>query len=100
MNIKKHITGFVYVLCVRQLLHRSHLGFLRWYKVVSQCLHGKLHSIPEFVAEVTVTQNAVDIQVDVPTWETKTRISDDISQKKKKSNKSKKKSEMSSPWLV
>lgn len=47
-----------------------HLGFLWRYKVVSQGLHGKLHSVPQFVAEVAVTQDAVDIQVDVSTWET------------------------------
>jgi len=43
-----------------------HLSFLCRYKVVTQRLHGKLHSIPQFVAEVTVTQNAVDIQVYIP----------------------------------
>lgn len=55
--------------CVH-LFPRSHLGLFCWYKVVSQCLHGKLNSVPQFVAEVTITQNAVDIQVDIPTWET------------------------------
>lgn len=60
--------------CVLHLFPWSHLGFFCWYKVVSQCLHGKLNSVPQFVAEVTITQNAVDIQVDIPTWETNTGI--------------------------
>lgn len=44
----------------------SHLGFFCWYKVVSQCPHGKPDSVPQFVAEVAITQNTVDIQVNVP----------------------------------
>lgn len=69
MNINKHgavLFIFLHLFC------SSHLGFLCRYKVVSQCLHSKLNSVPQFVAEVTITQNAVDIQVDIPTWETYT----------------------------
>lgn len=58
---------FYFPLRVPYLFPWSHLSFFCWYKVVSQCPHGKLNSIPEFVAEVTITQNAVDIKVDIPT---------------------------------
>ena len=58
-----NINMYIYV---TYFFSRSHLGFLRWYKVVSQCLHGKLHSVPQLVAEVTVTQNTVDIKIDIP----------------------------------
>lgn len=73
MNINKHRAGLCwYFWSVLHLFLWSHLGFLWWYKVVPQRLHGKLHSVPQFVTEVTVTQDAVDIQIDIPTWETNT----------------------------
>lgn len=42
-----------------------HLGFFCRHKRVSQSPHGKFNSIPQFVAEVAIAQDAVDIQVDV-----------------------------------
>lgn len=74
MVINKHgAVLFTFLFC-------SHLGSFCWYKTISQCLHGKLHSVPQFVAEVTVTQNAVDIQVDVPACETNTGMKINIKQ--------------------
>ena len=43
-----------------------YLGFLPRYKVVAESLHGELHGVPQFVAEVAVTKDTVDIQVDIP----------------------------------
>lgn len=48
---------------------RSHLGLFRWNKVLSQRPHGEFDGVPQFVAEVTVAQDTVDIQVDVPACE-------------------------------
>lgn len=44
----------------------SHLGLFHRYKVLSQRPHGELDSVPQFVAEVAVAQDTVDVQVDVP----------------------------------
>lgn len=42
-----------------------HLGCFCWHKIVPECPHGKFHSVPQFVAEMTVAQDAADVQVDV-----------------------------------
>lgn len=50
---------------VSWLVSSPHLGFFCWHKLVSQCPHGKFNSIPQFVAEVAIAQDAVDVQVDI-----------------------------------
>ena len=44
----------------------SYLSFLPRYKVVAKSLHGELHGVPQLVAEVAVTKDTVDIQVNIP----------------------------------
>ena len=46
----------------------AYLGSLPGHEVVAEGLHGELHGVPQLVAEVAVTKDTVDIQVDVPAW--------------------------------
>lgn len=44
----------------------SHLSFLPRHKALAQRPHGKLHGVPQLVAEMPVAQDPVHVQVDVP----------------------------------
>lgn len=47
----------------------SHLSFVPRHKRFSQSPHGKLHSVPQLVTEMPVSQNPVHIQINISAWE-------------------------------